>query len=247
MYQNNEKAAHEDSKHSGRSSLQAQIISLFSKNDCFSSIPPSLQIKIAEGFSPRHFNAGQVIYLEGEPAEFVYLIKKGWVKATRMSADGREQTLLAMREGEMFGEVAVFTEKIYPNTVIALEPVELFSMPAKTLIKLTSQYLPLSTAMVQHLSKRILYYIGLVEDMALRNVKARVASTLLRNAELRGDTLVVPRRSWTTFDEMAVRLGTVRDVLSRTLHSLEKEKLLLVKRNEIIILDPVELKKRSNS
>jgi len=79
----------------------------------------------------------------------------------------------------------------------------------------------------------------------LRNVEARLANTLLQHAEAHDGQLVVPRRGWTTFDEMAVRLGTVRDVLSRALHTLENEGLLKVERREIILLDPKRLEERS--
>jgi len=48
----------------------------------------------------------------------------------------------------------------------------------------------------------------------------------------------VPRQGWTTLDEMAVRLGTVRDVLGRALKALEKEHLIAVHKQEIVILDP---------
>ena len=68
---------------------------------------------------------------------------------------------------------------------------------------------------VHRLSERVLHYVGLVEDLSLRSVEARLAHTLLRYAALQDGQLVVPRREWTTLDEMAVRLGTVRDVLSR--------------------------------
>ena len=70
-------------------------------------------------------------------------------------------------------------------------------------------------AVIHHLSGRILHYIGMVEDLSLRNVESRLAVTLLQHAEVIEGQLLVPRRQWTTFDEMAIRLGTVRDVLSR--------------------------------
>jgi CRP-like cAMP-binding protein len=85
-----------------------------------------------------------------------------------------------------------------------------------------------------------------VEDLSLRSVEARLAHTLLQHAELRDGLLIVPRREWTTFDEMAVRLGTVRDVLSRALKTLEAENLLIVKRQYIQILDPKGLAERGN-
>jgi len=99
-------------------------------------------------------------------------------------------------------------------------------------------------AVIRHLGERVLHYIRLVEDLSLRSVESRLASTLLRNAELHEGQLIVPRREWTTFDEMAVRLGTVRDVLSRTLHMLENEGVLKVERREIILLDPKGLAAR---
>ncbi len=83
-------------------------------------------------------------------------------------------------------------------------------------------------------------------NLALRSVEARLAHTLLQNAEYRDGHLIVPRREWTTFDEMAVRLGTVRDVLSRALKTLESENLLKVERQTIELLDPKGLAERAN-
>lgn len=101
--------------------------------------------------------------------------------------------------------------------------------------------------MIRRLGERVLYNIGLVEDLSLRNVEARLTRTLLRHAERCGKRLFVPRRPWTTFDELAVRLGTVRDVLSRALLALEEEGLLRVERRAIIILDPAGLAARGDS
>jgi len=83
-----------------------------------------------------------------------------------------------------------------------------------------------------------------VEDLGLRSVQARVAHTLLAHAELKNGQLVVPRQAWTTFDEMATRLGTVRDVLSRTFSILEAEGILRMERSRIIILDSQKLLER---
>ncbi|MEI7845456.1 MAG: helix-turn-helix domain-containing protein, partial [Chloroflexota bacterium] len=74
--------------------------------------------------------------------------------------------------------------------------------------------------------------------------QARVAHTLLVHAELQDGQLVVPRQAWTTFDEMATRLGTVRDVLSRTFNALEAEGILRMERSKIIILDAQKLLER---
>ena len=91
----------------------------------------------------------------------------------------------------------------------------------------------LAVAIIRKLGNRVLHYINLVEDLSLRSVEARLANTLLQNAIHVDGILIVPRQTWTTFDEMAVRLGTVRDVIGRALKTLEAEALIRVEKDKI--------------
>lgn len=213
----------------------------------FASLPEAVREAVAGAAALRRYAAGKVIYLEGEPATAVYILVSGWVKATRMSPEGREQAMLFLRPGEVFGDVAVFTGVAYPGTVVALEAVEVLSIEKDALLRLVARHPELALAVIRRLGERILYYVELVEDLSLRSVEARLAHTLLKHAERAGDRLIIPRRPWTTFDEMAIRLGTVRDVLSRALHTLEEEGLLRVERRAIVILDAERLAARGKS
>lgn len=212
----------------------------------FSDLPLDILRAISSETTPRHFDAGQVIYLEGEPAEFVYILERGWIKATRMSREGREQAMMFLHPVELFGDIAAFTGTVYPCTVTALEAVDAWSIPAPTLQRLIQQNPALASVIIKKLGGRVLHYIELVEDLSLKSVEARLANTLLQNAEEINGQLVVVRRTWTTFNEMAVRLGTVRDVLSRALKTLEAEGLLKVEKQEILLLDPKGLAERGN-
>src|SRR3990170_3246549 len=127
-----------------------------------------------------------------------------------------------------------------------LEAVEAWAIDGATFLDLTARHPQLALACIRRLAERVLYFIGLVEDLSLRSVETRLASTLLKHAEAREGRLIVPRRSWTTFDEMAVRLGTVRDVLSRALKTLEGEGLLRVEKQAIILLDTKGLEQRAS-
>lgn len=216
-----------------------------SKIEHFKSLPIEAQNALIDVAIPRQYKAGQVIYLEGEPADYVYILEKGWVKATRMTHEGREQGLLFLRPADIFGDIAVFSGTSYPGTVTALEDVEAWLIPSEVLLLLVKQYPALALAIIHRLSERVLHYIGLVEDLSLRSVEARLASTLLRNAELQNEQLIVSRREWTTLDEMAIRLGTVRDVLSRAMKVLETENLIIVNKQSIQLLDPQGLAERA--
>ena len=207
----------------------------------FAGLADEVLDALTRRMTPCQFDAGQVICLEGEPGEKVYLLEKGWVKAVRIAVDGREQAAMFLRGGELFGDEAIFTGTAYPVTVIALENTMAWALEGHAVIELVQRTPSLAMAVIRHLGERVLYYVQLVEDLGLRSVQARVAHTLLSHAELRDGQLVVPRQAWTTLDEMATRLGTVRDVLSRTLNALEVDSILRMERTKIIILDPQKL------
>ena len=224
----------------------SRLETFFHQTSHFDNLPHAVIKSIATRAQLRHYDTGQPIYLEDDPAQHIFLLETGWVKAIRMTSEGREQALAFMQPGEVFGDIAVIIGENYPATVIALESVDVWAIPSQTFLKLIQQYPELSMIVIRWLGKRVMYFIGLVEDMSLRSVEARLAHTLLRHAETRGEQLIVPRRPWTTFDEMAVRLGTVRDVLSRALKTLEAEGLLRVEKQAIVLLDAEGLAKRGD-
>jgi CRP/FNR family transcriptional regulator len=154
--------------------------------------------------------------------------------------------MMFLRPVEIFGDIAVTTGATNPGSVVALESVIVWVIPGQALMDSIARHPDLAMAMIRHLGQRVLYYVSLVEDLSLRSVEARLAHTLLQNAELRDGCLVVPRREWTTFDEMAIRLGTVRDVLSRAFKALEAEHLLRVEKQAILLLDPKGLAERAH-
>jgi CRP-like cAMP-binding protein len=213
----------------------------------FAELPVEIQNALASVAIPRQFAEGQVIFIEGEPADYLYILESGWVKASRMSPEGREQAMLVVKPGEMFGDVALFTDTPYPGTVVALEAVKVWAIEKSDILKLITRYPELAFTVIRSLGQRIIYYIGLVEDLSLRSVEARLANTLLKNAEYSDGHLLVRRRKWATFDRMAHRLGTVRDVLSRALRSLEEEGFIQVERHAIIILDAKGLAQRGEN
>lgn len=210
----------------------------------FAELAEDVLDSLLRRMTPCQYEAGQVICLEGEPGEKIYFLEKGWVKAVRIAADGREQAAMFLCGGELFGDEAVFTGAAYPVTMIALESTTAWALEGQAVLELVQRHPALALAIIRHLGERVLYYVQLVEDLGLRNVQARVAHTLLAHAELKDGQLIVPRQAWTTLDEMATRLGTVRDVLSRTLNALEQEGVLHLERTQIIIYDPQKLLER---
>jgi CRP/FNR family transcriptional regulator len=221
-----------------------QVRRLFASVEYFNDLAHEVYTELAAIAEPCHCAAQQVIYIEGDEARFIFVIAEGWVKATRTTREGREKALAFMQPGEMFGNLAALAEDVYPATVTALEAVTLWKLPVEKFASLVLRHPDLALAVIRYMDSRVKYFVGLVEDLSLRNVEARLANTLLRHARVQGGQLLVPRRPWTTFDEMAVRLGTVRDVLSRGLKTLEAEGLLKVEKHAIVLLNAEGLARR---
>ncbi len=89
------------------------------------------------------------------------------------------------------------------------------------------------------LSERLRHSVDLVEDLSLRPVINRLSRLILDEAD--GDTLLRP--SWYTQNELAARLGTVADVIHRSLRKLEIDNLIEVERQQIRIINREELEK----
>ena len=87
--------------------------------------------------------------------------------------------------------------------------------------------------MIENIAGRVIHLVSLVADLSLRSVGERVARMLLDEA----DDNIMHRRRWATQTELAARLGTVPDVLSRVLRSMVDAGMIEMDRHEIRILD----------
>jgi len=181
----------------------------------------------------RRYGAGEIVFLESEPCAGLYVVQEGWLKASKIALTGREQVVRFVRPGEAFNEIGVLAGGNNRATVQAQEPALVWMVPREPLIRLMEHHPPLAQAITRSLAQRVLHLMGLVEDLSLRPVAARLARVLLDHST--GE--VMDRRRWSTQAEMAARLGTVPEVLNRALSGLAAEALIGIERHRIRILD----------
>ena len=185
--------------------------------------------------------AEQIVLLEGDLTQAIFIVESGGLKAVQMSPTGREQVLHFIESGETFNEISVLTGRTNPVTVIALEVSILWKIEQSAVWQMIEHYPETAKIVIQHLARRFEMLLGIIEDLSLRTIEARLANFLLENAT--DDTM--ERARWATQAELANRLGTVPDVLHRALQTLVRENLILVERRRITILDRERLLLRS--
>jgi CRP/FNR family transcriptional regulator len=186
----------------------------------------------------RSYTAGQVIFWEGEPVTGLYLIAEGIVKISRYSTEGREHILHLIHTGDTFNDVAALDGGPNPATATAYSDVTVYMLPRHELRTIVERYPDLAWALIESMARRARYLVNMVEDLSMRSVKGRLARLLLEQAEA-NDSGAVPRLL--TQEEMASRLGTVREMVGRALRSLAAEGVVEFDRHRIVVLDAKRL------
>jgi CRP-like cAMP-binding protein len=180
---------------------------------------------------------GEMLQIEGEPAETLYFVVAGAVKVFKISADGKEQILRIIRPGESFNDASVFGGGKNLASAEAMGPVVLNTIKKSDMEAIIREYPQVATNISQVLSQRVQHLVSLVEDLSFRHVTGRVAKVLLEHT---GDgTGEKPRL---TQQEMAAMIGTAREMVGRSLKALEGEGIIRMERNRIVITDQKALR-----
>lgn len=216
------------------SERKKDVLTLWQMVPYLEGLSPAIIEALANAATPRHYAAGTVIFTEGDPDNALYMVEEGTVKICRYSKDGREQTLNTFSSGDTFNDVAVLDGGPSPATAIAFTDATLWRVARSDLQSLATRNPALAWALIESIARRTRYLVGLVQDLSLRSVKSRLAKLLLDQANA-GDDEVVPRML--TQEEMASRLGTVREVVGRALRSLASAGIIEFNRHRIVILD----------
>jgi len=183
---------------------------------------------------PVSFARGEPIIWEGEESRAVYFISMGMVEVYRTAADGREQTLRVLGEGDSFNLVpGLLKEGKNMANVRCLEQTDVLVIDWHDLQLILSRHPNFSVLVLQDLAERLAGMTGLAGELALHSVRQRTAAFLMREAE---NGLKASKRRWTQ-DDMARQIGTVRDVIGRTLRDFEVKGFIKRERGNITLID----------
>ena len=180
----------------------------------------------------------EVLFSEGEEARGFYVVFSGKVKLYKVSADGKEQILHVVSAPDAFAEAALFLEG-YPAFAEAMSDSQLLFIPKRDFIQAIEKNPRLSINMIVSLSYYLRRFASLIEELSLKEISSRLAKYLIDlsvrgSKEGRKSDLIELDVSKT---QLASKLGTISETLSRTLGKLRSKKIIDVEKNRIRILD----------
>jgi CRP/FNR family transcriptional regulator len=200
----------------------------------FADLDSGDRLDLARLAVPRRFARQEALFHQGDESEGFHVVASGQVKVSRYGPDGREQILHILAEGDPCGEVPVFQGESYPATAVALEPSQTLYFRRRDFLDLGSRRPGLLLSMMGVLAARLRHFVELVDDLALKEVSARLARHLLESADAQDSDTVTLQ---TTKAVLASRLGTIAETLSRTLARLQRDGLIQVEGKRVTLLD----------
>jgi CRP/FNR family transcriptional regulator len=207
-------------------------------------LSPSEVQALSQRAVERRFDSGAMLFWEGEPCAGIFLLVEGAVKIFKTSAGGREMMLSLETAPCSVAELPLFDGGPYPASVRAVEPSLALFIGKTDFQQVCRQYPDVALKALAVVGGRLRHLIGVVESITFGSVTGRLARLLLDAAGQAGaEAFDLPL----THQEVASRLGTVREVVSRNLARFRAEGLIRVQGRRVQIQDRAGLEREAET
>jgi CRP/FNR family transcriptional regulator len=187
----------------------------------------------AEGIL-RVFKRGDSVIRRGDRVGGMFLIVSGRIRVFMISEGGEEATLYTVQRGEscLLSTSALFAEMCFPASVeVETQEVKIFCIPATAYRTLYREEPTVRDFTVNELSGRVFDLLTALEERSLQSIEDRLKGYLIRRVDGHGEVAA-------THEQIALSLGTAREVVSRKLGQLGKAGWIKTQRGRIRLLKP---------
>ncbi|MEZ4522505.1 MAG: Crp/Fnr family transcriptional regulator [Thermomicrobiales bacterium] len=177
---------------------------------------------------------GRIFCHADDPAEVLFILKKGEVILSRINDDGKRLITATLEAGTIFGEMPIFGQRLQNSEAEALTECLICSMSRRDVISLMNRYPVVAIRIAQVLSMRLESAEERLQEMAFQGLRERLASLLLRLADekdWRGNLVI----HGLTHQHLAEILGSYRETITATLNEFKAEGYLETGRKKIVI------------
>ena len=222
-----------------------ELIELLKQSLLFSGMNDADLAELATITARRKFKKGESLFGEGDEATGFYLLVAGSIKLCRVAHDGREKVLHFVQPRETFAEAAFFGDGKYPAEARAMESGEVLYLPKAGFLELMGRNPGFALNLVVSLSLMLRRFARQIEELSFADVTSRMASFLLRRADEKSTSYggITYVDLGIKKGELASRLGTASETVSRTLRKLKDEGIIEVQGNRVVIHQMEKLQK----
>src|SRR6266540_4136015 len=217
-----------------------QVADLLGESELFSSLDEQARLHLAERASQRGYRRGQVVFVQDERGDRMFLVAEGEVRLLIRSPHGDEVELTRRARGDAFGEVALLDGGPRSATAEAITPAVLIGIGREHLV---DAFLHLLGGLVRRAN-------NLSSALVFRDVRGRVAGKLLElvgwdpEAEAPPAELIASKVSQ---NDLAQMVGGARQTVNQVLRQFEKRDWIKLHHRAFEVLDPQALQRLADS
>lgn len=201
---------------------------------------PADRNALAERAGWRRYEPGETILHHLDTSGDVFFVTAGSVRALNFSRAGRQVSYRDIYAGEMFGEFAAIDGEPRSSSVVALSSCVIASLTADGLWRLLREQPSVVAALLRHFTRLLRLYSERVKELATLPVSVRVQIELLRLAQPQdgdgGDGAPLVIEPAPTHADLADRIGTNREAVTRVLSALRRDGVLQSRRGTMTIV-----------
>ena len=212
----------------------------------FADLKDDILEKIYNLLQKRNYKRNNMILMEEDFGDTLFILNKGSVKITRLSDDGREVILSILGEGDFFGEMSIFDGESRSANVVSLEDSEVYILKRGDFIDLLEKHPKIAIALLQELATRLRKSDQQIEGLSLSDAENRIGMTISRLAEELGvikmGQVVIHNLPYQ--QDIANMAGTSRETVSRMLTLLQRKGYIQKRGRKLIITNYDEFVKQ---
>jgi len=207
-------------------------VSALRKTALFSSLSEEQLAQVAAVAHERSLERNEILFLEGATAEHLFVVVTGAIRAYRMNKKGREQIIHVERLGATLAEIPMFDDGPYPATAASEEPSIVLAIGKKDFKELCLREPHVLWSSLKVLAGRLRRHAELVNSLSLQEVRSRLAHLLLSEARTTGERTGagIQFEIKLSNQQLASRIGSVREVVSRTLNRFVEDGTIRIER-----------------
>lgn len=225
----------------GPASPPRNLARLLSANPFFASLGEEAVAALASLCVTRSLDVGRTLFVQGDPGDALYAVRRGQVRIVAETPDGRSTTLNLLGPGDVFGEVALLDGQPRTATAVAMEPTELFAILRRDFLAMIEQHPQIAIRLIEFLCARIRWLSRRAEEASFLSLEDRLLQRLAGLYEDYGSEISVSQEALAQF------VGAARESVNRQLQIWKREGLLGLSRGRIDILDPDALARRAGA
>ena len=197
---------------------------------------------LAQRAVERRFEPDEMLFWEGEPCAGIFLIMQGSVKLLKSSSAGREMMLALETAPATVAELPLFDGGPYPASARAVDAVIALFINKSDFQQVCRQFPEIALKVLAVVGQRLRHLVSVVQAITFGSVTQRLAKLLLDMATQAGNDRL---EFSLTHQELASRLGTVREVVSRNLARFRAVGMIRIDGGKLFILDRTGLEREA--